>query len=409
MTLMQNATPMIRRPSAARVLRAARITTQLLLCAAAAISFTPAALRAQGALLAEDSIYRFDLVVGRAYPVVGAGAIAKVTIASPEIADVVVISESEVVINAVKVGETDIILWGAGTPRRHLRVTVRSSSERRQIMLSVKFAEVRKDALRTINASLLLRPESGNTRIGSGTFGNNQSLDAQGKAVLSSASQFLTVLSSFNSRALLGLLEAQEQLGNARLLAEPNLMASNMETATFLAGGEIPVPVTQGASGGAQGAVSITYREYGVRLTFKPEVLSDSLVKLHVVPEVSSLDYSNSLLLSGFRVPALRTRRVESTVDVLQDRSLIISGLFNEEREQVRTGVPFLSNIPILRDLFASKQWQNNQSELIVVVTPFIMDPNKPRPIDLLHFERDSVVPARQVLDKRPPVVRPPQ
>jgi pilus assembly protein CpaC len=100
---------------------------------------------------------------------------------------------------------------------------------------------------------------------------------------------------------------------------------------------------------------------------------------------------------------------VESTVDVLQDRSLIISGLFNEEREQVRTGVPFLSNIPILRDLFASKQWQNNQSELIVVVTPFIMDPNKPRPIDLLHFERDSVVPARQVLDKRPPVVRPPQ
>ena len=367
---------------------------------------TPRVLHAQPsqvALSTSDSIVRLDLVVGRSYPVTSIGTISKVTIASPDVADVVVISNSEVVINATKVGDTDVILWGTQGRRRHLRVAVRSSSDRRQIMLSVKFAEVRKDALRNIGTSLLLRPNDGNTRVGTGSFSNNQGLDDNGKATLTSATQFLTVLSSFNSKALLGMLEAQEQAGHARLLAEPNLMASNLETATFLAGGEVPVPVVQGSSAGAQGAVSITYREYGVRLTFKPEVLSDSLIKLHVTPEVSSLDYSNSLLLSGFRVPALRTRRVESTVDVLENRSLIISGLFNDEREQVRTGLPVLSNIPILRELFSSKQWQSNQSELIVVVTPVIMDPNNPRPVDLMKFAPDSTVPAASVLEKRLP------
>jgi pilus assembly protein CpaC len=198
-------------------------------------------------------------------------------------------------------------------------------------------------------------------------------------------------------------------LGNARLLAEPNLMASNLEKATFLAGGEVPVPMVQGGMPGAQTAVNITFREYGIRLSFTPEVLNDSLVKLRVEPEVSSLDYSNSVLLSGFRVPALRTRRVESTVDVLTNRSLIISGMFNEERSQIRTGPPFLSNVPILKHLFASQQWQNNQSELLVVVTPIIVDPNKPRTIDLLTFASDSVVPARSALEARSTRTPPPR
>jgi pilus assembly protein CpaC len=249
----------------------------------------------------------------------------------------------------------------------------------------------------------MYKPAPGSTRVGTGTFNTDQQIGTDGKVTLPSSVNFLTVLSSFNSKQLLGLLDAEEQIGNARSLAEPNLMAANREEASFLAGGEIPIPVVQGGTGGAQSAVTIQYREFGIRLNFTAEVLSDSLIKLKVKPEVSSLDYGNAITLSGFRIPAMRTRRVESTVDVLQDRSLIISGMFNEERERVKTGLPFLSGIPIIGDLFSSQQWIHNESELIVVVTPIIMDPNNPRSADLLRFQRDSVLPARPALEKRLP------
>jgi len=122
-----------------------------------------------------------------------------------------------------------------------------------------------------------------------------------------------------------------------------------------------------------------------------------------VRPEVSSLDYGNAVTIQGFQIPALRTRRVESTVDVLSNRSLIISGLFNEERERVKTGLPFLVNIPILGDLLSSQRWLNAESELIVVVTPILIDPNNPRQADMLRFAPDSTLPARPAIEKRLP------
>jgi pilus assembly protein CpaC len=352
-------------------------------------------------------VIRTEIIAGRSLPITDGGVINKVTVANPAVADVVVIGEQEVVINGIAAGETDIILWGP-TSRRHYRVVVRSSPERRQVLLSVKFAEVRRETLRQIGTSLLYRPAPGTTRVGTGVFGTGD--PSPGGSVLPSASRYLTVLSTFNSKELLGLLDAEEQLGNARSLAEPNLMAANREPATFLAGGEIPVPVVQGSTGGAgSNAVTIEYREFGIRLEFIAEVLSDSLLKLKVRPEVSTLDYGNAILLSGFRVPALRTRRVESTVDVLEDRSLIISGLFNEEREQVRTGLPFLGAIPILGQLFASSRWMRNESELIVVVTPVIMDPNNPRAADLMNLSTDPNPPALPALQKRIPPTKPPR
>lgn len=354
---------------------------------------------AQSPAITADSIVTIDLVKGRSYPLADMRAVTKVTVTDQEVADVLVVSENEVVVNALKVGETDLLVWSTGSPRRHYRLVVRNSSSERQVLLSVKFAEVRKNALRDINTSLLLRNPSGGARAATGSFSAADPVTTNGQILPPSPASYLTVLNSFNSRTLLGFLDAQEQLGNARLLAEPNLMAANGQSASFLAGGEVPIPIVQGAVGGAQAPVTINYREYGIRLTFTPEVLSDSLVKLKVEPEVSSLDYSNSLLLSGFRVPALRTRRVESTVDVLSDRSLIISGMFNEERSQVRTAPPFLSNVPILKHLFASRQWQNAQSELIVVVTPVIMDPNKPRAADLVPTTTPTR-PSRELLDR---------
>lgn len=368
-----------------------------------AVSLTTRTLSAQSTPFLIDSIIPLELVKGRSYPLADMRAVSKVTVADQEIADVLVVSENDVVINALKVGETDLLIWSQSVPRRHYRLTVRNAPNQRQVLLSVKFAEVRKNALRDISTSLRLRNESGGARVATGAYSGAEPTVQDGVITPPSPAQFLTVLNSFNSRTLLGFLDAQEQLGNARLLAEPNLMASNGQSASFLAGGEVPIPIVQGGIGGAQAPVTINYREYGIRLTFTPDVLSDSLVKLKVEPEVSSLDYSNSLMLSGFRVPALRTRRVESTVDVLTDRSLIISGMFNEERSQIRTGLPFLANVPILRHLFASQQWQNAQSELIVVVTPVIMDPNRPRAVDLWPTDSSTVRPAQDALLRTAP------
>jgi pilus assembly protein CpaC len=193
----------------------------------------------------------------------------------------------------------------------------------------------------------------------------------------------------------------QEQRGNARLLAEPNLMAGNRDSASFLAGGELPIPVVQGASAGNQ--VTLQYREFGIRLKFYGEIISDSLIKLQVTPEVSSLDFANAITLQGFRVPAFRTRRVQSTLDLRKNQSLIISGMFTGEDENVRTGIPLLMNIPILGQLFSSTRFQRNESELLVVVTPVVIDPMQPRTQDVISVPADTTRPATDALRRRPP------
>jgi pilus assembly protein CpaC len=272
-----------------------------------------------------------------------------------------------------------------------------------QVSIAVKFAEVRRDALREIGVSG--RYLNKDVRVGSGQFSNDQAIDPKtGEITLPSGTRYLTVLSDFGTTDLLAFLDAQEQSGKAHLLAEPTIITANRELATFLAGGEIPVPVVQSSGGqGNSGGVSIQFKEYGVRLRFTPEIVSDSLIKLQVVPEVSSLDFVNAVLLQGFRIPALLTRRMESTVDVRRNTSLVLSGLFNQADERVKTGVPLLKDIPILGQLFSSTRFQKNESELIVVVTPTIVDPLRPRPEDVMRFQPDSTKPGLDALQRRLP------
>lgn len=144
------------------------------------------------------------------------------------------------------------------------------------------------------------------------------------------------------------------------------------------------------------------YREFGIRLRFQGEILSDSLIKLSLTPEVSSLDYGNAILLQGFRIPAFRTRRVSSTLDVRRNQSLIISGLLSGEEERVKTGLPFLKDIPILGQLFSSTRFQKNETELLVIVTPVIVNPMQPRAQDTIRLTPDSI-PALEALKKRIP------
>ena len=345
-----------------------------------------------------------DLPIGRSFPIRADTSITRVSIAKPEVADVVVVSDREVVINSLATGETDAIIWLANGSRTHYRISVHSPSDRKQISLQIHFAEVRKDALRELGVSGLWRDQ--HTRIGTGIFRTDAPFDNAGGIALPAVAGFGTFLSDLGTDNLLAFLEAQEQRGNARFLAEPNLMAGNKDSATFLAGGELPIPVVQGGGTGTSAAISVQYREFGVRLFFVGEIISDSLIKLQVIPEVSSLDFANAITLQGFRVPAFRTRRVNSTLDVRRNQSLIISGMFTGEDESVRTGLPYLMNIPILGQLFSSTRFQRNESELLVVVTPEVVDPLRPRTRDILRFPTDTTRPATDALRRRRP---PPQ
>lgn len=372
--------------------------------AAGAVSLFAGSLAAAQTPAQSDPVTPLDLPIGRSFPIRADTSITRVSIVNTTVADVVVMSDREVVINSMAPGETDAIIWLANGTRTHYRISVHSPADRKQISLQIHFAEVRKDALREIGVSGLWRDQ--HTRVGTGIFRTDAAFDAQGSILLPAVTGFGTFLSDLGTNNLLAFLEMQEQRGNARFLAEPNLMAGNKDSATFLAGGELPIPVVQGGGTGTSAAISVQYREFGVRLFFVGEIISDSLIKLQVIPEVSSLDFANAITLQGFRVPAFRTRRVNSTLDVRRNQSLIISGMFTGEEESVRTGLPYLMNIPILGQLFSSTRWQRNESELLIVVTPEVVDPLRPRARDLLRFPVDTTRPATEALQRRRP---PPQ
>jgi len=361
----------------------------------------PMAHAQQLASVSDTAIVNVDLPLGQSYPITTSSTITQASVANPDVADVVVIGTRDVVINGHGAGLTDVILWQADAPLRHYRVSVHSAANVEQVVLAVKFAEVRRDFLRSLGFSGLYRDR--NNRVGTGKFNTDNVFNSNGTITLPGTEGFGTVLSNFGTGTLLGLLEADEQTGDSRILAEPTVMASNKDSASFLAGGEIPVPVAQTTGVGGAPTVTILWKEFGIRLNFSPEIVSDSLVKLHIRPEVSSLDFTNAIEISGFKVPALRTRHVESTVIVRRDESLIISGLMDDERQLTKDGIPFLKDIPILGSLFSSTSWQRNQTELLVIVTPVVVDPMRPRPQDILHFVPDTMLPARKALEPRLP------
>ena len=354
-----------------------------------------------------DPITPVGLSVGRSYPVTTASPILRVSVANPEIADVVLVADRELVINAKTRGETDAIVWTQSGTRQHYRIVVHTTGDQMQVVLYMRFAEVRREFLQQLGLSVKYQDK--NTRVGTGTLVNDNALVTDAgtgaqKLALSGTGNFLTVLSNLGTDKLLALLEAEEQRGTARTLAEPNVMAGNREWGTFHAGGELPIPIAQNlGTGGGSPAITIMWRSFGVQMRFMGEIVADSLIRLTDTLEVSDLDYSNAITLSGFRVPALRTRRVESTLDVRRNQSLIISGLFNSSDSHVKTGIPYLKDIPILGALFSSQNFQRSESELIVVVTPVVVDPMHARAVDLAT-PPDTTLPRANAVLVRPPL-----
>jgi pilus assembly protein CpaC len=169
---------------------------------------------------------------------------------------------------------------------------------------------------------------------------------------------------------LLATLDLGETLGQVSTLANPNLTALSGETASFLAGGEIPIPISQGL-----GAVSVEYKQYGISLAYTPTVLSDGRISLRVRPEVSQLSSAGAVQLNGTTIPALTTRRAETTLELGSGQSMVIGGLLQNSTQNSITGAPGLGNIPILGALFRSNGWQRNETELVIVITPYLVKP----------------------------------
>lgn len=259
----------------------------------------------------------------------------------------------------------------------------------RQVVLEVKFAEVDRTALLQLGANWFT-PSIGHTTgaISTGQFGGTGVTTSSATTTTVGATTSTSVTATpptlnitnplnlflFNSDINLGVaIQALQARDVLEILAEPNVMAISGQKATFLAGGEFPFPIVQGSTG--LPVVTITFRPFGVKLDFTATVQDDNTLRLHVAPEVSTLDFTNALTLSGFTVPAISTRRAETEIELKDGQSFGIAGLLDRRATTQLSKVPGIGDIPILGQLFRSRSINKTNTELLVFVTPHIVDP----------------------------------
>lgn len=252
-------------------------------------------------------------------------------------------------------------------------------SRQRQIILKVRFAEADRSKLNAFGINLF-STGAANTigTVSTQQFGS-QTLNTQGSTG--------GVVSQFNLSDLLNIflfrpdinlgatIKALQEKQVLQILAEPNLMAISGQTAHFLAGGEFPYPVVQYGAGGVGSSITIQFKPYGVKLEFTGTIQDDGSIRLKVAPEVSSLDYTNTITISGFVMPAIQTRRAETEIELKDGQSFGIAGLLDERTTVQLSKVPGIGDVPIIGELFKSRNINRTNSELVVLVTPSIVDP----------------------------------
>lgn len=244
-----------------------------------------------------------------------------------------------------------------------------------QVQLQLRVAEVSRNKLSELAVSPAIQREPGqggyfNTGQGPFSVSNVDSGSILG-AVAPNLNLFVM------SNGVFTFLRALQQQGALRQLAEPNLVAMNGQQASFLAGGELPVPVFQGA-GGQGSAVTIQYKEYGIRVNFKPNILDEQHIRLEIESEVSTLDYNNAIRFNGFLIPALRTRRAKTSIELQDGQSFGIAGLLDNNETKSLAKLPVISSVPILGNLFKSKSFQKSESELVFITTAKLTEPLNP-------------------------------
>ena len=281
-------------------------------------------------------------------------------------------------------------------------VNLLSIGSSQQVMLEVRFAEVKRSALMQLGLNWNAMSDAGKFQgdIGGGlktnpiTGENNEITGSQvlhgaitdSFAIVSRA--FRAFGSNFNVQ-----LDALERKGAVTTLAEPTLVALSGETASFLAGGEFPVPVVQGNGGGGNGggqAITVEWKPFGVSLAFTPTVLADGMINMVVAPEVSSIDSSASIVINNLTIPGLQTRRAKSVVEMRDGESFALAGLIRKDFQDTVRQVPLLGSIPIIGALFRSTGFQHDETELVIIVTPRLV---KPVPAGAMKLPTDRAGP----------------
>jgi len=258
--------------------------------------------------------------------------------------------------------------------------TTEAAPARQAVLLQVKFAEVNRAAIQQLGMNLF---STGATNtlgaVSTQQFGPLSPANARaGGGVTVGISDLLNVF-LFRPDLNLGVtIRALQQKNLLQVLAEPNVLAINGAEASFLAGGEFPFPVLQG--GAAANAVTIQFKEFGVRLNFLPQIMPDGVIRLKVAPEVSSLDFANGLTVSGFTVPALSSRKMSTQVDLRDGQSFAIAGLIDNRLTEIAMKVPVLGDVPILGNFFKSRALNKTNTELLVMVTPRLVEGTPPGP-----------------------------
>lgn len=396
------------------------------------------------------------LLVGRSTVLDVPGPISRVSLTSPDVADAMVTTPSQVLIHGKTVGTISMFVWARGGGIRRYEVVVHRDMSQlesqlhelfpgepiavagngknvvvsgtvsskyvmdkaaevavgyvekkenvvnllqqvqgvasSQVLLRVRFAEVSRTALTELGASFFTSPTGVKNTLARTTteqfpapgfeklewtkqgfdFGSPVT-SAKGEFTFSDFLNLFLFSEKYDIGAMLRLLQTR---GLFQALAEPNLIAQNGQEASFLAGGEYPYPVVQGTAGAL--AITIQFKEFGIKLNFTPTVLGGDLIHLKVRPEVSSLDFTNAVSLQGFRVPALSTRRAETELELRDGQTFAIAGLLNNSMTSTLQKIPGIGDIPILGLLFKSKAARKEATELVVMITPQIVRPGAP-------------------------------
>jgi pilus assembly protein CpaC len=287
-----------------------------------------------------------------------------------------------------------------------------------QVMLEVRFVEASRQASRELGVQWNVGPRPGSQGNFIANVGSQQPANALPVTSTSATNPLTSLVNTFGVPAGTGgiigtatapfgflagsavakglqidvMLNALEERGLARRLAEPNLVALSGDTANFLAGGEYPIPVP----GAFAGQIAVDYKKYGVSLAFTPTVLRGSLINLKIEPEVSSLDPAHSVTVgNGIVVPALTVRRASSTIELKDGQSFVLAGLLQNELATAQQQLPWIGDVPVLGALFSSKSYQKNETDLIIIVTPHLVNPT--RPGDVLRTPLDTTLPANDV------------
>lgn len=410
---------------------------------------------------------RIVLTAGRSTVLNTPFDVTRIAVTNPAVADALVVQPREVLIDGRTAGTVSLIVWGTGEHRQYdvvvdpgvtglqqtlqrlfpgedIRVSMNeesiiltghvssngvmlrageiaqgtsskisvinllqlpSGSESQQVMLQVRIAEVNRTALENLGAALVSTRTTATGRVTTQQFAAPDFSDDTKSGL--KFSDFLNIF-FFNRKEGLGtVIKALEQKGLLQSLAEPNLIAYNGQDASFLAGGEFPVPVVQGS--GLASAVTIMFKEFGVKLNFRPTIAGD-VIRLKVRPEVSSLDFNNGLTLNGFRIPALITRRAETDVELRDGQSFAIAGLLNNLAQYDTAAIPYLSKLPIIGNFFKSKADRRERTELMVLVTPRLVKPLDPDEVPPLPtLPKRFLMPPDETKDKSGPGNRGPQ